>query len=243
VRPEVRDLAACVVPSGTKAIVDKEPGSWAWRVRVVEGPHGGCSGVVSSSYFKTAKEREEAGEREQRQSSVNARIAEHYLALGMKYKEAGWPEKARDALNQSIAVDPDGVGQKALRLMTAYLPPRPVPAAAASQNIAGFNLMVRNNLDAAIAVFQDCIRQFPEFEWPYGNLGTIYLVQGRTKDAKEILQRAIAVNPSYANGWGRLAVAYARDGDLRSARAAALKALALDPEHSIAKLVLQGITA
>jgi predicted Zn-dependent protease len=139
--------------------------------------------------------------------------AAQYLDLGKQYKAVGWPEQARGALTRSIKADPDGVGKKAETYLRAYVPRDRVPDAAVEMNILGYNLLARGDQAGAIQAFQDCITQFPNFEWPYGNLGSIYVKQGRTQEAKDILQKALTINPSYVNGWIHLAEARLKEGD------------------------------
>jgi hypothetical protein len=54
------ELLSCAVASGTRVSVDKDPGTWAWRVRVEEGPEKGCIGVVSSQLFRVEGQRSNA---------------------------------------------------------------------------------------------------------------------------------------------------------------------------------------
>ncbi len=49
-------LLSCVVPSGTRADVDRVPRSWLWEALIREGPQAGCRGVVSPRDFRTAGE-------------------------------------------------------------------------------------------------------------------------------------------------------------------------------------------
>src|SRR5690606_1248922 len=52
--------------------------------------------------------------------------AEEYYDLGVRYKEAGWTEQARDALNAAIELDQDGeFGKKALLYRRTKIPLRP----------------------------------------------------------------------------------------------------------------------
>jgi tetratricopeptide (TPR) repeat protein len=163
--------------------------------------------------------------------------AAQYLDLGKEYKASGWTEQARDALNRSIKADPEGIGKKAETYLRAYLPRYPVPAVAVQKNIAGFNQLARGDQEGAIRTFQECILQFPDFEWPYGNLGSVYVQQGRTKEARDILEKALAINPSYVNGWLHLAEAKLKDGDLKGAHEAARMAQQADPDNLLAKLL------
>jgi len=169
--------------------------------------------------------------------------ASQYYELGKQYKAAGWPEQAREALTRSMKADPQGVGKKADIYLRAYIPRDPVPAFAVQMNIDGYNKMAQGDQAGAIRAFRECIDLFPRFEWPYGNLGSIYTEQGRTKEAKEILEKAVTINPSYVNGWLHLVEANLKDRDLKAARDAVQTALQLDPENPYAQLLLQLITA
>lgn len=144
--------------------------------------------------------------------------AAQYFELAKQYKAAGWPEQAREALTRSIKADPQGIGKKAQIYLRAYIPRLPVPDVAAQKNITGYNQMARGDRAGAIRTFEECILQFPDFEWPYGNLGFIYTQQGRTKEARDVLQKALAINPSYVNGWLHMAQAKLKDGDVKGAR-------------------------
>jgi Tfp pilus assembly protein PilF len=169
--------------------------------------------------------------------------AAQYFELGKQYKAAGWPEQAREALTRSIKADPDGIGKKAQIYLRAYVPRYPVSNAAVQKNVTGYNQLARGDLAGAIRTFQECMQEFPNFEWAYGNLGSIYTQQGRTSEAKDILQKALTINPSYVNGWVHMAEANLRSGDLKGARDAAEMALQIDPENEGAQLLLRHITA
>jgi len=164
--------------------------------------------------------------------------AAQYLDLGKQYKAAGWPEQARDALTRSIKADPEGVGKKAAIYLRAYIPRYRVPDVAVQMNVRGYNQLARGDQAGAVRTFQDCIAQFPDFEWPYGNLGSVYVEQGRIQEAKDILQKALAINPSYVNGWLHLATARLKDGDMNGAIEAARMAQQIDPDNPLAKLIL-----
>jgi tetratricopeptide (TPR) repeat protein len=91
--------------------------------------------------------------------------------------------------------------------------------------------------------FKSAFNSFQTSNEPYGNLGSIYTQQGRTKEAKELLRKALTINPSYVNGWIHMAEANLREGDVKAARHAAQMALQLDPDNAPAKFLLQRITA
>jgi Tfp pilus assembly protein PilF len=164
--------------------------------------------------------------------------AAQYFDLGKEYKAVGWPEQARDALTRSIKADPEGVGKKAAIYLRAYVPRYRVSNVAVQMNVRGYNQLARGDVAGAIRTFQECIAQFPDFEWPYGNLGSVYVEQGRTQEAKDILQKALTINPSYVNGWLHLATARLKEGDVNGAHEAARMAQQIDPDNPLAKLLL-----
>jgi len=80
-KPALRDpvvvqaapFAACVVPFGTRAQVNRVPNSWLWEATVIEGPRAGCRGVVRPTDFNTA---DEILHKKQEQDAAQAKVAE-----------------------------------------------------------------------------------------------------------------------------------------------------------------------
>lgn len=157
--------------------------------------------------------------------------AQEYLELGQRYKTVGWTEQSRDALQYAMELDPDGEnGVAALAFMRSKLPRHPVPLSAEQANIQGFNLMVSGDLDGAVAVFEKLIREFPDFEWPQGNLGSIRIEQGDFAEAERILIAAVQLNPFYLNGWAHLCRANLLQSKYKEARYAVEQIRKIDPK-------------
>lgn len=161
--------------------------------------------------------------------------AQDYLELGKKYKASGWTEEARGALNQAIKLDKGETGKQAQIFLSAYIPRHPVTKAAERKNIMGYNRMAHGDTAGAIKLFKECIKDYPNFEWPYGNLGSLYTDQGNLAEAKEVLSKALELNPDYVNGWLHLAAARLKDKDIAGARNALDRAAAIDPESTVVK--------
>lgn len=156
--------------------------------------------------------------------------AAEYYQLGVQYKAMGWTEQARDALNLAHEMDGDGeIGRIAYRFLRTKLPRFPVPLLAEQKNIEGFNQMATGNKEAAKQTFRELIRDFPDFEWPYGNLSVLYLQENQTAEAKNLLVRALEINPDYVNGWLHMAAARSMDMDFDGARKCVKRALDADP--------------
>lgn len=140
--------------------------------------------------------------------------ASEYYELGLKYKEIGWTEQARDALAFAIELEPDGEsGNLAARYLRTKIPRHPVPLVAEQSNIHGFNQFCSGNEDGARETFEALIAEYPDFEWPYGNLGCLFIQLGDVGQAKKILRQAIEINPYYVNAWLHMSRAEALDGN------------------------------
>lgn len=150
--------------------------------------------------------------------------ANTYLKLGYEYKNRGWSEKARAALNKAIALDKDGPdGKKAKCFLRARLPKYPITQLMEEENIIAFNLGAEGKTEEAEAEFKRLIDIYPKFEWPYGNLGALYISEGKTDEAIAVLKKALVINPYYANGWKNLSIAYRAAGKISEAEACSKK--------------------
>jgi len=144
--------------------------------------------------------------------------AAEYLKEGLHLKALGRTELCRTSLLEAIKLDRQGpVGKAARTYMQARLPQTSVTEEAEQENIRAFNLMASGDAAGAIAGFKATISKYPKFEWPYGNLGNIYVKQKRYAEAITVLTKATTINPHYANGWKHLAEAYSLSGNVKAA--------------------------
>ena len=140
--------------------------------------------------------------------------AGEYYELGLKYKEIGWTEQARDSLAMAIEIDPDGEsGKLAASYLRTKIPRHPVPLVAEQTNIHGFNQFCSGDEAGARDTFEALIAEYPDFEWPYGNLGCLFIQLGDVGKAKKILRKALDINPHYVNAWLHMSRAEALDGN------------------------------
>lgn len=162
--------------------------------------------------------------------------AQEYYKLGVQYKSMGWTEQARDALNFALEDNSDAeTTASAKRFLRTKIPRFPVPLLAEQKNIEGFNLMATGDVVAARSTFEELIAQFPDFEWPYGNLAVLCLHDGQIPKAKDLLEQALEINPDYVNGWLHMATAKGLELDLDGARKCVERALESDPTDTAAK--------
>jgi hypothetical protein len=160
--------------------------------------------------------------------------AQRLLEQGARYKLQGRVEDSRRALLAAMAVDPGGVGVRAGRYLHTKLPLHPVAADAVVRNIQGFNSMSSCNLDGAAAIFSALTQQYPDFEWPYGNLAVIDSHRGAQGKAEDEARRALSINDCYVAGWLHLADIKRRGGDEAGRESAIDSALLCDPEDGLA---------
>jgi len=165
-----------------------------------------------------------------------------FYELGVHYKELGWTEQARDAL--TYAIEGDGAGDwgvKAKNFLQARLPRFPVPLMAEQRNISGYNLMMAGDIDGAKEVFEALIEEYPDFEWPHGNLGFLYLGEGNILKSQKILEKALSLNPNYLNGWLHLARVRALSEDFSGAYDCLEKAAGILPDNADAEKLCEFI--
>ncbi len=154
-----------------------------------------------------------------------------FYELGVQYKQLGWTEQARDALTYAIDGEPDGPwGHRSRHYLQARLPLHPVPLMAEQKNISGYNQLALGDHEGARDTFRELISQYPDFEWPYGNLGYLHLREGNLKEANRILRDALSINPNYLNGWLHLARVTALQDDFRKARECIRRAVEILPD-------------
>lgn len=154
--------------------------------------------------------------------------AEEYWQLAVRYKQVGWTEQARDALTTAIELDGDGpVGIKARSFLRSKIPRYPVPLMAEQLNIQGYNQMFVNENEAQ-RMFENLVKDYPDFEWPYGNLGSLLIKRGRLETAQELLVKAVQINPYYINGWLHLSRVYAIQENFGAAEECLQRVTAID---------------
>jgi tetratricopeptide (TPR) repeat protein len=144
--------------------------------------------------------------------------AERYYRLGVIYKMYGWTEQSRDALTRASKMDEGGLcGRLAMDYRRARLPKFPVNQKAMMFNIVAANKTL-DQKEEAERHFKDLIAEYPMFEWPYGNLASLYLNRGNLEAATEVLNRVLSFNPDYVNAWHHLARVKILQDDLEGAR-------------------------
>lgn len=155
--------------------------------------------------------------------------AREYWELALRYKQVGWTEQARDALTLAIELDGDGkFGRKAMCFLRSKIPRFPVPLMAEQLNIQGYNQMLTNEEEAR-RTFENLVEQYPDFEWPYGNLGSLLIKEGDLSQAEAILVKAVSINPYYINAWLHLSRVYAIESRFAEADDCLDRVLAIDP--------------
>lgn len=156
--------------------------------------------------------------------------AQQYYELALRYKQAGWTEQARDALTLAIELDGDGPwGQKASSFLRSKIPRYPVPLMAEQLNIQGYNQMYLNEGEA-LRTFETLVEEYPDFEWSYGNLGSLLIKRSDLNRAEELLIKSVQINPYYINGWLHLSRVYAIQSRFAEADDCLKRVTRIDPD-------------
>lgn len=154
-----------------------------------------------------------------------------YFDLAKTYKDMGWCEQARDALERAIETTTDvKLGERARLYLRTRIPRMPVPHRAVEENVRAHHLIVRGELQSAKRKLKRITNEYADFEWARGNLGLVYSKLGELENAEDILSAVLDYNPNYLNGWLHLARLKAAKLELKEAGRYIEKAHALDPE-------------
>lgn len=164
--------------------------------------------------------------------------AEEYYNAGIGYKGAGWVERSRECLKRAIDLDTDAKGtvrKKAERFLRTRIPIKTVSMEAEQQNIEAYNAAARGDNKRAKQIWISMTKKFPDFEWPYGNLASVYLEEDDALTASTLAEQVLEKNPHYFNAIMALASARARAKDYEGAIKCLEQAIQEDPDDSDAR--------
>lgn len=102
------------------------------------------------------------------------------------------------------------------------------------KNILAFNESAINPKHAE-ELWKNCIESYPEFEWPYSNLASMYIGQNRLEEAEQLLNKAIQLNPNYTNALIHMAELKIAQKNKPAALEYVNKALELEPDDTNAR--------
>ena len=182
---------------------------WAWRTQRVSN---GTTGARTGSKRRKAN----ASER----SALNPQLAEGHTCLGNVFFSAGRYEEAVQQFQRSLDLDHNS--DETLRLLAAAyekqgklgMQNRPTARLYRCVLIIGMSTMrsalfitIRRATRTRCAMFQKAITLAPSNFRAYSNLGGIYLLLGRYKDAVDALKQSNTLRPSFES-YGNLGAAY-----------------------------------
>lgn len=123
--------------------------------------------------------------------------AAEYLKMGARYEQFGYAEQARMALKEAVKTAPESKEAKraGLRLKTR-IPLREVRDDATSLYVDALKLFYVQELDESKQTLKLLIRDYPDFEWPYIQLGRIVMMDGDIERARDLCGQALKLNGS-----------------------------------------------
>lgn len=102
----------------------------------------------------------------------------------------------------------------------------------------GFEFYERGYFAEAQSFFQQALKDDPQSAEAYYGLGSAYLQQQKTNEARQCFERVLQLHAAYPgtvpNAWNNLGILSAREGNTDLAIQQFQRALQIDPEHSIA---------
>lgn len=182
-------------------------------------------------------------------------LAELYVALGLVYREAQYPEEAMRAFERAVAAQEDSasahfylgaqldqVGQEPDARVHLRRTLELDPHHADAMNYLGYlDAESGQNLDAAKALIERAIELDPENGAYIDSLGWVYYKMGRLDEAIRYLERAAAMQGSDPVIFDHLGDAYFKRQDLEKARWNWQRALELDETQRTIKEKLEQV--
>jgi Tfp pilus assembly protein PilF/peroxiredoxin len=130
--------------------------------------------------------------------------------LGSLLARTGQRDKARDAYERALALEPD---------------------LAEASNDLGALLAEEGELPAAIDRFRAALAATPEYPDALNNLGYALLLTGREGEARELYERALKLQPDFPEALNNLGLILGRQGDLDGAYRYFSQALRARPDY------------
>lgn len=164
-----------------------------------------------------------------------------FYMLGLSAWKAGWHERAEEAFNRTLELDPEhrkgrlnlsrvyletGRSEEALGLVESVLESEPESNAALRLRGRAYHELGR--LDEAVESYQDAILVDDQDTWSMNNLGLILIEQERFQEALAPLARAVEIREDVAIFQNNLGMALERTGHFRAAEEAYRLALSID---------------
>lgn len=137
--------------------------------------------------------------------------ANEWFAKGLQHRLNNELDKAIEAYNSAIALDPNNVD--------AY-------------NNRGVAYYYKGQYDRAIEDFNNAIAINPNFANPYNDRGNVYFHYGQYDRAIEDFNKAVAIDPNLAKAYNNRGIAYYYKGQYNKAVENYSKVIALNPDDA-----------
>ncbi len=125
-----------------------------------------------------------------------------YLKMGARYEQLGFAEQARSALEKTISQGSDTMqGKRAKIRLRTRIPRDKVSDDATRRYVDALKLYITQEIVDAKAKLELLIREYPDFEWTYIQLGHILLTAGEVDRALDLAAKVVRQNPNMIKGW------------------------------------------
>lgn len=175
---------------------------------------------------------------------IDPQEAEAYFMMGMNFKEMKDTARAISSFQSAVDNDPqllDGwleLGQLHAALgnpiAAQYFDSaiRIEPQNVTLKHAKAFYLQEKGDLQASLQLFQEIVRQDPQYEDAFYNSGLLYLDLDSVLQAHEQFNLALQINPLHIRAYYYRGVASEMMGNLPAARADYEQALKLAPDYT-----------
>ena len=115
--------------------------------------------------------------------------------LGIELQAVGRLEESRTILSNCLDVsESEELKEKARLFIKTQLPKNSVPPRAEEKCIEAFKTM-NADIEKSKNDLLKLTMEYPDFEWPFMFLGTMYITEGANKKAEKMIRRVVSNNP------------------------------------------------
>ena len=238
-------------------VLELRPSYWVARVRLgnallaagdLEGAERAFRAVRSAApgapwgelgLGKTARRRgrlEAAAEHLHLSLAVDPQHRETRYVLAMTERQLGNDARAAELLRDLAEAEPSNLDDPMMQTVLALFRDTQSMIRTANQRLTA------GDHQAAERLYLEVLRLDPDSYDAHLNLGVLYGLADRNREAAGALERAVEIDPSRADAYALLTIAYIRTGRAEEGLRQLEKALEIDPDHPRAREIVRSLS-
>ncbi|MCY3964639.1 MAG: tetratricopeptide repeat protein [Acidobacteria bacterium] len=215
---------------------DLDGAEWAFRAARSAAPDAPWGEL---GLGKTARRRgrpEAAAEHLRLSLTVDPQHRETRYLLAMTERQLGNDARANELLDGLTEAEVSSLPDPMMQAILALVRDTQSMIRTANQRLAD------GDHRAAERIYLEVLRLDPDSYDAHLNLGVLYGLADRNREAAEALERAVEIDPNRADAYALLTIAYIKTGRAEEGLRQLEKALEIDPDHPRAREILNSLS-